>query len=172
MIKAVVFDVGGVLVSSPFQRILEFERLNDLGKDFFAKVIVQGKAFKQLEDGTLSRSEFVAAFNKECLLHGKAVDGEKWLSFLEAGFVPDNLFINTIQQLKDRGLVVGVMTNNWAGFSINNVLPSPPDVLIESYVVKSRKPSETIYLICQDELQKKLKAPLKPEEICFLDDIG
>ncbi len=32
MIRAVVFDVGGVLVSSPFHRILDFETKHKLGK--------------------------------------------------------------------------------------------------------------------------------------------
>jgi hypothetical protein len=38
MIKAVVFDVGGVLVSSPFSRILEFEQKNNLDEGVFCCV--------------------------------------------------------------------------------------------------------------------------------------
>jgi epoxide hydrolase-like predicted phosphatase len=171
-VKAVVFDVGGVLVSSPFVNIRAFERRSGLAPNFFVKPIVQGTAFIGLEAGTINRDQFRTAFGDDCLaLGGTRVDGEEWLRDLEDNFEPSLPFLEAARRVKDAGLLVGVITNNWEGFSVRKVLPMAPDVLVESYRVKIRKPDPAIYQLCFRELEI-LSPGIRPEEIVFLDDIG
>jgi putative hydrolase of the HAD superfamily len=171
-VKAVVFDVGGVLVSSPFVNIRAFERRSGLAPNFFVKPIVQGAAFIGLEAGTINREQFRTAFGDDCLaLGGTRVDGEEWLRDLEENFEPSLPFLEAARRVKDAGLLVGVITNNWEGFSVRKVLPVAPDVLVESYRVKIRKPDPAIYQLCFRELER-LSPGIRPEEIVFLDDIG
>ncbi len=138
---------------------------------------MNGHSFKDLEAGALSRSEFCDAFSAECLKEGHKVDGEAWLRHLEEGFEPDILFLAALEELRRNGFLIGIITNNWKGFNVdaspNALLRFRPDVLIESYKVKIRKPSKEIYELCQRELAKKVQGQkLNPEEIVFLDDIG
>lgn len=172
--KAVVFDVGGVLLSSPLASIRAFEKAKSLAAGFFLRPIRDGRAFKDLEAGAITRSQFATAFADECeALRGVRIDGEEWLSYLEANFQPQPVMLEALERVRRMGLLVAILTNNWEGPSFPSLLKlsAPPDVLIESYRVKTRKPDEEIYRLCLRELQKK-NAQIRPEHIVFLDDIS
>ncbi len=54
---------------------------------------------------------------------------------------------------------------------MSKVMPTAPDVLVESYRVKVRKPDAEIYRLCFRELER-LSPGIQPAQIVFLDDIG
>ena len=170
MIKAVLFDVGGVLATSPFGAIVELERQLGLPEHFFFRAIVKGKAFKQLEDGTLTLEEFNGAFEREC--DGR-VSGNAFLQHLGRSLRPRPAFRDAVLQCKAQGYRVGIITNNWAG-TLSSLLATFPadtfDVVVESYRVKQRKPHPAIYTEAHKRLQE-LDATIAPAEIVFLDDI-
>lgn len=166
IIKAVLFDVGGVLTSSPFEAILDFEKSASLPAGFFRKVLVEGTSFRRLEDGSLSLRDFIREFEAEC--EGK-VNAADWLRHLGKHMVVRPAFLNTAEQLKQRGLKVGIITNNWKG-TLQWLPPKIFDVVVESYLVKMRKPDAGIYEEAFRQLQE-LDPSIKPENIVFLDDI-
>jgi epoxide hydrolase-like predicted phosphatase len=74
-----------------------------------------------------------------------------------------------VARLRERGLRVGALTNNWAR---EETEPGPHrlrrhfDVMIESQAVGLRKPDPRIYQLACRELG------VAPAETAFLDDIG
>ena len=118
-IKAVLFDVGGVLTSSPFSAILEYEKEKQLGDGFFRRVLVKGQAFRDLESGKLSVRDFVREFEREC--EGK-LDAADWLAHLGRSMLPRQAFKEAVLEMKASGRLVGIITNNWQG-TLRNLLP-------------------------------------------------
>ena len=68
-VRAVLFDVGGVLVDSPFTAIAAYERELRLPEGVINRVIAaggDGGAFARLERGEVTVPEFAAPFKGEC----------------------------------------------------------------------------------------------------------
>ena len=68
-VRAVLFDVGGVLVDSPFTAIAAYERELRLPEGVINRVIAaggDGGAFARLERGEVTVPEFAAPFKEEC----------------------------------------------------------------------------------------------------------
>ncbi|CAG8522895.1 5531_t:CDS:2 [Paraglomus brasilianum] len=66
--KAVIFDIGGVCVGSPFQGIAKYEREHGLPPDYINVAIVsrgENGAFQRLERGELDLYAFYDLFGKE-----------------------------------------------------------------------------------------------------------
>ena len=65
MIKAVFWDFGGVITSSPFESFNKFETENSLPQDFLRKVNStnpDANAWAKLESSKISLDEFIIAF--------------------------------------------------------------------------------------------------------------
>ncbi len=83
-------------------------------------------------------------------------------------------YIAAMQTIKARGLLVGIITNNWPmSFGAINMdwLRSHAHVVVESHIEQVRKPDRRIYDTCQQRLAA-LDATLQSPEIVFLDDIA
>ncbi|CAG8628555.1 25469_t:CDS:2 [Gigaspora margarita] len=66
--KAIIFDMGGVCVGSPFEGIMKFEKEHNLPHNYINIIIVkngENGAFQRLERGELSLNEFYPIFSKE-----------------------------------------------------------------------------------------------------------
>ncbi|KAJ3285772.1 hypothetical protein HDU79_007084 [Rhizoclosmatium sp. JEL0117] len=67
-IRAVIFDLGGVVVSSPLEAIREYEKTQGLPPNYL-NVAIQARgssgAFQRFERGELSLSEFIPAFSAD-----------------------------------------------------------------------------------------------------------
>ncbi|CAG8494797.1 9311_t:CDS:2 [Paraglomus occultum] len=66
--KAVIFDIGGVCVGSPFQGIAKYEREHGLPPNYINVAIVnrgENGAFQRLERGELDLNAFYDLFGKE-----------------------------------------------------------------------------------------------------------
>jgi putative hydrolase of the HAD superfamily len=72
----------------------------------------------------------------------------------------------------DTNCQVGIITNNWRGFDVRKLFPANVelDVVVESYVVKLRKPDPAIYEYAFNVLKQKDRS-LRMSEICFCDDL-
>ena len=64
-IKAVIFDIGGVLVSSPLTRLKAHCIGLGLPGDFFHTIVKSGVLFIALERGDIDSDAFVALFATE-----------------------------------------------------------------------------------------------------------
>src|SRR5207247_340436 len=96
-------------------------------------------------------------------------DGKRLMTYIaEAGRERPQM-LRAIRRLRERGLRVGALTNNWPR---DENEPGPHrlrphfDVVIESQAVGMRKPDPRIYELACRELG------VTPPETAFLDDIG
>lgn len=116
---AVVFDLGGVVVTSPFGFIRSFEERNSLPVGVFTRLILRGElnndgSFQRLEGGTLTPQEFCVDMERLLLeQEGVRVDMRAWLQCLEQSFKLRQHFVDAMNVIRERGLLIGVITNNW-----------------------------------------------------------
>jgi putative hydrolase of the HAD superfamily len=127
-IRAVLFDVGGVLVDSPLLEMARYEHQLRLPEHFFAGVISAtggAGAFAQLERGQLTVRQFCTRFEQECATHAtthlahrgaaRLVSGRRFLACVlrVAAHPPRPRYLSLVRALKRMGLLIGVITNNW-----------------------------------------------------------
>jgi len=179
MIKAIFWDFGGVITSSPFEAFNVFEKNNDLPSDFLRKVNSTNpddNAWAKLERSEVNLEEFDLLFEEESNKLGHAVKGKEVIALLQGQIRPE--MVNALQKIKGK-LIQACLTNNIQSlkketFEENNVSVSGKheeimklfNFVIESSKVNLRKPDPAFYkLACE-------KAEIEPFEAVFLDDLG
>lgn len=177
MIKAVFWDFGGVITTSPFESFNRFEEKNNLPKDFLRLVNStnpDSNAWAKLERSEVNLDEFNDLFMEESGKLGHATLGKEVIALLKGEVRPQ--MINALKSIKNK-LVLACLTNNIQamdkGFE-GNVSASGKhdevmqlfDFVIESSKVNVRKPDPNFYLLACE------KANVRPDEAIFLDDLG
>ena len=179
MIKAIFWDFGGVITSSPFEAFNKFEKENNLPSDFLRKVNSTNpddNAWAKLERSEVNLEEFDLLFEEESSELGHAIKGKEVIALLQGQIRPE--MVNALQKIKGK-LIQACLTNNIQSlkketFEENNVSVSGKheeimklfDFVIESSKVNLRKPDPAFYkLACE-------KAEIEPFEAVFLDDLG
>ncbi|XP_013416643.1 acyl-CoA dehydrogenase family member 10 isoform X1 [Lingula anatina] len=172
--KAVIFDMGGVLLPSPFQAFNDFEAALNLPKNSVNEFIVslgeQG-GWAKLDRGEMTFKEYVEEFNRGLSDKvGKKIDASTLfygLTDMTARPYPEML--DAIQCIRAEGIKTALITNNWLITPTQSAMPLDRklfDVILESCIVKIKKPNPKIYQMCLEALN------VHPEEVIFLDDIG
>ena len=90
--KAVFWDFGGVITSSPFQAFSSFEKENNLPKDFIRRVNSTNpyeNAWAKLESSKISLEEFDKLFAEESKNMGHKIKGSEILALLQGNIVPE-----------------------------------------------------------------------------------
>ncbi len=169
-IRAVIFDVGGVVVGSPLHAIAGYERDHGIPAGFINRVVVDTAphgAWSRLERGELDLEAFYPAFEADCLAGGQGISARLMMERVAASTGPRPLMLDAVRLIRERGLRTGVITNNWIGEE-SAMAPLKPlfDVFIESAVVGMRKPDPRIFEMTCRALE------VEPTETVFLDDIG
>lgn len=170
-VDAVVFDLGGVVKDSPLHEIARYEHELGLPPNAINRAVVaagERGAWARLERGELSVAAFCAPFEADCRAQGLTIDAVHLMARIAAIAVPRPRMVAAIRRLRERGLRVGALTNNWVaeGGRDPHDLRGLFDVFVESAVVGLRKPDPRIYaLVCAE-----LGVP--PHRTAFLDDIG
>jgi FMN phosphatase YigB (HAD superfamily) len=114
--RAVIFDLGGVVMPSPMESFRAYERRKGLPHRFISEVVVNGGehgAWSQLERGELSLDEFADAFDAECAAAGGRIVTRELLAELATGAGPRAPMVTAIGAIRDRGLRTAALTNNW-----------------------------------------------------------
>lgn len=170
MIRAVIFDLGGVILGSPFSGFRDLERQLGIPDRWLAEhVLTMGEdgAFFRLERGDITAADFAREFTVETRDRGHEVAGAEVLRVIAEAVQPRPRMLAAVDRVKAAGLRVGVITNNWkaddAGWS---GLAGRFDAFVESAVERIRKPDPRIYEIACERLG------VDPAECVFLDDIG
>lgn len=173
MIRAALFDFGGVILTSPFEAFARFEREQGLPDGFIRRVNSTNpdtNAWARLERSNLSLDEFVEAWEHEARALGHDVDGRSVISLLAGEFRPD--MVAAVRRCADQ-LKTGLLTNNFVTGDANQPGNRPLaeildlfDVIVESSRVGVRKPDLRFYEIACDLLG------IVPSEAVFLDDLG
>ena len=167
--RAVIFDLGGVVLDSPLHAIARYERDLGIPAGFVNRVVVgagSGGAWSRLERGELPMEEFFGAFEAECREAGQTLSAaEMMLRIGECG--PRPVMLEAIGRIRRRAISVAALTNNWAGEQDRtDELRDHFDAFVESSVVGLRKPDPRIYFFACKSLA------IEPSEAVFLDDIG
>lgn len=178
MIKAILWDFGGVITTSPFEAFNRYEKENGIPVDFIRKVNSTNpldNAWAKFESSRISIDQFDREFETESKAAGFAIPGRHILSLLVGDIRPK--MVSALKSCKEH-FTVGCLTNNMK-FGKNSNFPAENslakdyqkvmnlfDHVIESSVEGVRKPDPEIYRIALDRLQ------VKPDECIFLDDLG
>jgi putative hydrolase of the HAD superfamily len=169
-IRAVIFDIGGVLTTSPVQSIRAFEEQSGLPERALGPLLADHDgAWSLFEKSEISPAEFVAAFEEETVGRGLDVDGWKFLEAFYTALVVRDEMVHAVRAIRER-MKVAAITNNITREerSAENPLALDDlfDVVIESSKVGVRKPDPRIYLMACEEMG------VAPGECVFLDDFG
>ena len=179
MIKAVFWDFGGVITSSPFEAFNKFEIDNNLPADFLRLVNSTNpndNAWAKLERSEVNLEEFDLLFEEESNNLGHAVKGKEVIALLQGQIRSE--MVKALQKIRGN-LIQACLTNNIRSlkeeaFEEGNVSVSGKhdvimdlfDFVIESSKVNLRKPDPAFYkMACE-------KASIEPSEAVFLDDLG
>ncbi|XP_022085749.1 acyl-CoA dehydrogenase family member 10-like isoform X2 [Acanthaster planci] len=172
--RAVIFDLGGVLIAKPGPIFKDFEVQKGLPADTILEVIRrtgQSGAWTRLNRGEITADEFDAEFSKECSQQlGYDVDTSGLLAYYEAHAAePIPEMVDAIRCIRAEGLKTAILTNNWKHEgSVTSLFPVDKDLfdaVVESCRAGMAKPDPAIYQLCLDELKEK------PEKTVFLDDL-
>jgi putative hydrolase of the HAD superfamily len=174
-VRAVIFDLGGVVMPSPIDTFRAYEARTGLPHRFISQVVVGGGedgAWSRFERGELDPAGFVAAFERECAAAGGTVDVTALLAEISSGAGPRPTYLEAIRRIRVAGLKTAALTNNWRrddDTTMEGRLPELAtvfDVVVESAVEGLRKPDPRIYeLVCA-------RLDVRPEDAVFLDDLG
>jgi putative hydrolase of the HAD superfamily len=171
--RAVIFDLGGVVLDSPLHAIARYEAELGIPAGHVNRVVAgsgPGGAWARLERGELGLAAFEPAFERECAEAGHAISAREMMLRIGAASAPRPAMLRAIHALRRRGLAVGALTNNWeSDGSVGSALSelrAAFDAFVESSVVGLRKPDPRIYLHACEALG------VLPAEAVFLDDIG
>ena len=181
MIRAVFWDFGGVITTSPFDSFNIYEESQNLPKDLIRTINStnpDNNAWAKLERGEIHQEEFDSLFKVESQQFGQSVPGKQVLALLKGQIRPE--MAKAIREIKDK-LIQGCLTNNIqstedqelekdnVGTAIsetNQEIMGLFDFVFESSKENVRKPDPDFYkLACQ-------KGGVNPHEVIFLDDLG
>ncbi|MCX8071751.1 MAG: HAD family phosphatase [Candidatus Binatia bacterium] len=168
--RAVIFDIGGVVVGSPLQAIAAFERSHGIPPGWINFHIAgsgEHGAWARLERGEVSLQEFIPLFEQECRAAGQTLDATALMLAVQAATVPRPEMIRAIEVIRANGLRTGAITNNWRDEAeTQRPLVALFDAFIESARLGLRKPDPRIFTYACEQLQ------VAPPQAVFLDDIG
>lgn len=179
MIKAVLWDFGGVLTTSPFEAFNRFEAARGIPRDFIRTINASNgdsNAWAQFESSQIGLEEFDSAFAQEAEAAGHPIRGAEVLALLAGDIRPP--MVNALRLIRQR-YRTACLTNNvkgageGPGMAIDTGMAAAVaevmslfEMVIESSKVGLRKPDPRIYQLACDQLA------LAPEQVLFLDDLG
>jgi putative hydrolase of the HAD superfamily len=171
-LRAVLFDLGGVVLDSPLHAIARFERDHGIPEGFVNRVVAGAGAdgaWGRLERGVLDIEEFAPAFEAECRAAGQPLSARLLMQRIAEIAQPRPPMLAAIRRIRERGLLAAALTNNWVGDGReggSRALRDQFDAFFESSVLGLQKPDPRIYEhACQ-------ALGVRPDETVFLDDIG
>ncbi|XP_004595440.2 acyl-CoA dehydrogenase family member 10 [Ochotona princeps] len=173
--KAVIFDMGGVLIPSPGSVAAEWEVQNRVPSGTIVKALIRGGEngpWMRFMRGETTREDFLEEFERHCSEMAEApVRVASFFSLLTSDRVAKQFPVMTeaITQIRARGLQTAVLSNNFYLPDGTSFLPldrNQFDVVVESCLEGVCKPDPRIYQLCLQRLGRQ------PSESVFLDDLG
>ena len=179
MIRAVFWDFGGVITTSPFDSFNIYEESKNLPKDLIRTINStnpDNNAWAKLERSEIDQEEFDSQFEVESQQFGHSIPGKQVLALLKGQIRPE--MVKALREIKDK-LIQGCLTDNIQStegqeLETDNAAISGThqeimglfDFVFESSKENVRKPDPKFYqLACK-------RGKVNPNEVIFLDDLG
>ncbi|MBK6299439.1 MAG: HAD-IA family hydrolase [Sphingomonadales bacterium] len=178
-VKAVIWDFGGVVTSSPFEAFSRYEAERGLPADTIRRINAtdpDSNAWARFERAEIDAAAFDRLFAEEAARIGHDVRGAEILALLSGDVRP--AMVAAIDTIKSCGFRTGCITNNvpaghGAGMALTlgkaasiGAIMARFDHVIESSKAGIRKPDPRIYLMMCDALG------VAPAQCVYLDDLG
>ena len=175
MIKAVIWDFGGVLTSSPFEAFNRFEKERGLPLDIIRRTNAENhfeNAWAKFERAEVNLDEFDALFAAESKALGAEVRGRDVLPLLSGDLRPQ--MVEALRRVK-QAFRTGCITNNLPANQMGSTggrslyvaeVMALFDHVIESAKIGLRKPDPKIYAMMIEALG------VDPKACVYLDDLG
>lgn len=167
-IKAVLFDLGGVIFDSPLHTISAFEADQGLAAGTVGRIVTEAGgegAWARHERGEISAETFEQGLTEEARRFGVDLDVAGMMRRIEAEVAVRPPMLAAVGRLREEGIAVAAVTNNWKGLNAPSV-EEHFDVVVESCLEGVRKPEPEIYRITLARLG------VAPRQAVMLDDIG
>jgi len=176
--KVILWDFGGVILSSPFEAFNRYEAEAGLPKDFIRGLNARNpddNAWARMERSEVDLAGFVALFEAEALAQGHKLDGWTVLRLLSGEVRPQ--MVEALRRCKNK-FRVACITNNMKSGEGPGMARSPAKALavaeimalfehvIESSKVGVRKPDPRIYQHACELMG------VSPQRCVYLDDLG
>lgn len=174
--RAVFWDFGGVILSSPFEAFADYEQRHGLAPDFIRTVNATApdtNAWARLERSEIDLDTFDRLFAEESAALGHRIAGREVIALLAGTVRPE--MVTALDRVIEAGYVTACLTNNVIATGGAAITSGRPDVdavmarfhhVVESSKVGLRKPDPAFYrLACE-------LAGVEATECVFLDDLG
>lgn len=176
--RAVLWDFGGVILSSPFEAFNRYEAEIGLPKDFIRSLNARNgdtNAWAKMERNEVSLQGFVDLFEEEARQQGHELDGWRILQSISGDIRPQ--MVEALRRCKE-SFRVACITNNMKHGEGPGMARSPDKAkavaeimtlfehVVESSRIGVRKPDPRIYRHACDLLG------VAPEDCIYLDDLG
>ena len=176
--SAVLWDFGGVILTSPFEAFNRYEVEAGLPKDFIRSVNARNgdtNAWARMERNEVSLEGFVELFEAEARDLGQRVDGWRVLKAISGDIRPQ--MVEALRRCR-AAFRVACITNNMKAGDGPGMARTPEKAravaevmtlfehVVESSKVGVRKPDPRIYRHACDLLG------VQPEDCVYLDDLG
>jgi putative hydrolase of the HAD superfamily len=175
---AVLWDFGGVILTSPFEAFNRYEAEAGLPKDFIRGLNTRNpdhNAWAKMERSEVSQEDFVKLFEAEAFEQGHRVDGWRILQALSGDIRPQ--MVEALRRCS-RAFRVACITNNMKQGEGAGMARGPDKAkaiaeimalfehVVESSKLGMRKPDPRIYRHACELLD------VPPEACVYLDDLG
>lgn len=167
-VRAVLFDLGGVVFDSPLHEIAAFEVDQGLPPGTVGRVVTEAGpdgAWARHERGEISGAAFEHRLREEARLRGVRLDVAEMMGRIENNLGVRPAMLEAVDRLRAHGLAVAAITNNWKGLSMEGV-ERRFDTVVESCREGVRKPEPEIYRRTLSRLG------VAARQAVMLDDIG
>jgi putative hydrolase of the HAD superfamily len=170
-VRAVLWDFGGVILSSPFEAFASYERQHGLPEGFLRQLNAtnpDANAWARLERSEVDLGGFAELYEAEAAAAGHRIDAGAVLALLSGELRP--AMVRALRRIRGEGLVQACLTNNVAG--MESVRPELAEVMeifdavLESSKLGVRKPDPRFYDLALEAVD------VQPTEAVFLDDLG
>jgi putative hydrolase of the HAD superfamily len=169
-VTAVLFDFGGVVLTSPLEAFDAYEREQGLPEGIIRRINTadpDSNAWAKLERGEVDADGFADLFAAEARALGAEIDGHAVLGLLAGD--PRPVMVEALRRLREAGVPLGLLTNNIAPLSRDGDLGEILalfDVVVESSIEGIRKPEPEIYRRALGQLG------VEADRTAYLDDLG
>ena len=171
MIKAVLFDFGGVITTSPFDNFALLEERRGAPVDTIRKINStnpDANAWAQYERNDVDAAGFCELFEAEASVLGFDIAGQEVLDCLKTEIRP--FMVDAVRKIR-ADFRTAMLTNNFSagddpGSGSHGEAKQLFEVIIESSKAGVRKPTPRFYELACEALD------VEPAACVFLDDLG